>query len=84
MNNNSNELENIIKRFRVIGVDKNEDLMDSVELEEKVNEIYQELVDNYGIDSFMEEEAAKKKIRELNCNKVALIDWMENNVLNGE
>ena len=52
--------------------------------EEKVQELFQELEDSYGIVGFMDEEAAKNKIRELNCDKDALIDWIENSLLNGE
>ena len=32
----------------------------------------------------MDEEDIKNKIRELNSNKDALIDWIENSLLNGE
>ena len=36
--------------------------------DEEVNNLYQELEDEYGISGFIDEEAAKAKIRELNCN----------------
>ena len=52
--------------------------------DEEVNNLYQELEDEYGISGFIDEEAAKAKIRELNCNRDQIVDWIENNLLNGE
>ena len=52
--------------------------------DEEVNNLYQELEDEYGISGFIEEEAAKAKIRELNCNRDQIVDWIENNLLNGD
>lgn len=52
--------------------------------DEEVDKLYQELEDEYGISGFIEEEAAKAKIRELNCNRDQIVDWIENNLLNGE
>ena len=52
--------------------------------DEDVNNLYQELEDEYGISGFIDEEAAKAKIRELNCNRDQIVDWIENNLLNGE
>ena len=52
--------------------------------DEEVNNLYQELEDEYGISGFIEEEAAKAKIRELNCDRDQIVDWIENNLLNGD
>ena len=54
------------------------------QLNEKVNQIYQELEDEYGISGFIEEEAAKDEIRKLNCNRAAINEWIENALINGE
>ena len=51
---------------------------------DEVNELYQELEDEYGISGFIEEEAGKAKIREFNCNRDIIVDWIENNLLNGD
>ena len=48
---------------------------------EKVNILYQELDDDYNVGGFMDEEAAKAKIMELNCDKEACIEWIENYLL---
>ena len=48
---------------------------------EKVNILYQELDDDYNVGGFMDEEAAKAKIMELNCDKEACIKWIENHLL---
>ena len=48
---------------------------------EKVNILYQELDDDYNVGGFMDEEAAKAKIIELNCDKEACIKWIENHLL---
>ena len=44
--------------------------------EAKVNEIYEILKKEYGIDGFMYENEAKEKIRELNCDIDACIAWV--------
>ena len=54
------------------------------EFEEKVKEIYDELEDGYGISGFIDEEAAKDKIRELKLNREQINQWIENTLLNGE
>ena len=73
---NNNELDNIIKNFGEIKEEKDID-------EEEVDEIYQELEDDYGISGYMKEAAAKLKIRELNLNREAIIEWIENCVVSG-
>ena len=52
--------------------------------DEEVDKLFQELEDEYGITGFIDEEAAKAKIRELNCNRDQIVDWIENNLLNGD
>jgi hypothetical protein len=54
------------------------------ENEEKVNQIYQELEDEYGISGFIEEEAAKDEIRKLNLDRAAINEWIENTLINGQ
>jgi hypothetical protein len=54
------------------------------EFEEKVKEIYDELEDGYGISGFIDEEAAKDKIRELKLDREQINMWIENTLLNGE
>ena len=54
------------------------------EFEEKVKEIYDELEDGYGISGFIDEEAAKDKIRELKLDREEINQWIENTLLNGE
>ena len=73
---NNNELDNIIKNFGEIKEEKDID-------EEEVDEIYQELEDDYGISGYIEEAAAKLKIRELNLDREAIIEWIENVVVYG-
>ena len=51
---------------------------------EKVNILYQELDDGYNINGFMDEEVAKAKIMELNCDKEACIEWIENYLLGND
>ena len=56
----------------------------SSEDNEKIDAIYQELSETYGIDGFLDEDAAKQKIIELKYNKDAVINWIENNLLFGD
>ena len=51
---------------------------------DEVNELYQELEDAYGLSNFIEEERAKAKILELNCNREQICDWIENYVILGD
>ena len=44
---------------------------------------YQELEDDYGVSGFIEEEAFKHKIVELNCDKDRIIEWIENDLIYG-
>ena len=52
--------------------------------DEEVNKLFQELEDEYGITGFIDEEAATAKIRDLNCDREIIVDWIENNLLNGD
>ena len=51
--------------------------------EEKVNELYLEIEDEFGWSGFIDEEEAKKIIRKFKCNKDAIMDWIQNILLNG-
>ena len=42
-----------------------------------IDKLYKELEEKYLISNFVDEEEAKKKIRELNCNKQILVEWIE-------
>jgi hypothetical protein len=52
--------------------------------EEQINQIYQELEDEYGISGFMEEELAKEKIRDFNLDKTKINEWIESALINGQ
>ena len=43
--------------------------------------LYQEIEGDFGTSGFTEEEVAKIKIKELNCDKGKIIDWIEGNLL---
>ena len=77
-NYNINELENIIKQIGEIKEKKEE--ID----EEKVNKLYDELDEEYGISGFIEKERCKEKIIELNLDKEKTIDWIQNFLFNGD
>ena len=49
--------------------------------DEKVNQLFQELDEDFGIAGFMDEDGAKAKIRELNCDKEKCIEWIEGNLM---
>ena len=48
-----------------------------------VDKIYNEIEDDYAISGFIEEESFKHKIVELNCDKDRIIEWIENDLING-
>ena len=53
--------------------------------EELVDQIYQELEDEYGISGLItDEDAAKDKIRELKYDREKINEWIENTLINGE
>ena len=49
----------------------------------EVIEIFNELEDSYGIRSFLDEEAIKDKIIELNCDREKIEEWVSEIVANG-
>ena len=60
----------------------NSDNNDDID-EEEVNRLYLEIEEEYGWNSIIDEEEAKNIIRKLKCNKEAIIDWIQNILLNG-
>ena len=77
--NNINLNDNIIIK-KIIELNFNEN---KIKENCDANKIYQELEDDYGVSSFIEEEAFKHKIVELNCDKDRIIEWIENDLING-
>jgi len=51
--------------------------------EEKVDQIYKDLEDEYGISGFIDEDAAKDKIREYECDRERINQWIEEELING-
>ena len=72
---NNNEIENIIKKIGYIKIEYIDD--------DKINQIYEQLEEKYGISGFIEEEEAKKKFRQLNYNIEKINEWIENALVNG-
>ena len=70
---NNNEIENIIKKIGYIKIQYIDD--------DKTNQIYEQLEEEYGISGFIEEEEAKKKIRQLNYNIEKINEWIENDLV---
>ena len=54
------------------------------EVEEKVNQIYNELEETYGISGFFEEEVTKGKIRELKLDRILIKKWIEDTLIDGK
>ena len=54
------------------------------ENDEKVDKLYDELEEEYGISGFVEEAVAKQKIRDFNLNKDEIVNWIETSLLNGD
>ena len=50
---------------------------------EKVNAIYNDLEEEYGISGFIDEDAAKDKIREYECDRERINKWIEEELING-
>ena len=72
---NNNEIENFIKKIG--NINKNVFYDD-----EKVDELYIELENNYGISGYLEEEVVKEKIRELNYDMDQIFRWAESVIYN--
>jgi hypothetical protein len=53
------------------------------EIKQKIDEIYNDLEEEYGISGFLEEDAAKDKIKEFKLDKEAIVQWIENALING-
>ena len=68
----------IIKKIIELNFDENK-----IKVYFDIDKIYQELEDDYAVSSFIEEEAFKHKIVELNCDKDRIIEWIENDLING-
>ena len=51
--------------------------------DDEVNELYQELDEEYRISGLIEEERSKAKILELNCNRDQIVDWIVNDLYVG-
>ena len=50
----------------------------------RVNEIYAEVDNDYGVSSFMDENVVKAKIKELNYDKEKVKEWVEEALLNND
>ena len=51
--------------------------------DEKVDKIYDDLEEEYGISGFIDEDAAKEKIRELEYDRERINQWIEEELING-
>ena len=69
--------ENIIKKIIELNFDENK-----VKDYYNVKRIYDEVDDEYGISAFVEEQAMKDKIKELQCNKKLIEEWVKATLLN--
>ena len=49
-----------------------------IEEEKIVNDLYEEINENYDLLGFIDDQEAKRKFRELNCNKKLIIEWIYN------
>ena len=70
--------ENIIKKIIELNLDEN-----AIIQFYDINKIYEEFEDDYGIVGFIPEDVAKEKIKELHCDRVAITNWIEDNLLGG-
>ena len=70
--------ENIIKKIIELNLDENA----IIQLYD-INKIYEEFEDDYGISGFIPEDVAKEKIKELHCDRVAITNWIEDDLLGG-
>ena len=65
-------------KHRFTGEDNNADQKE----DPRVDEIYAEVDNEYGVGSFMDEKDVKDKIKELNYDKDKVKDWVEESLLN--
>ena len=70
--------ENIIKKIIELNLDEN-----AIIQFYDINKIYEEFEDDYGIAGFIPEDVAKEKIKELHCDRVAITNWIEDDLLGG-
>ena len=73
------EKEKVLKKMVELQFDKEE-----IKLFYIIDKLYNELEEEYGISGYKDEEEAKQKIRELNCDKELLIEWITNNLFGNE
>ena len=70
--------ENIIKKIIELNLDEN-----AIIQFYDINKIYEKFEDEYGICGFIPEDVAKEKIKELHCDRVAITNWIEDDLLGG-
>ena len=70
--------EYIIKKIIELNLDEN-----AIIQFYDINKIYEEFEDDYGICGFIPEDVAKEKIKELHCDRVAITNWIEDDLLGG-
>ena len=66
--------------FNVEILKKKEDNKPGALTQEKIDEIYAKLDEEYVVNNFMKEEDVKKKIVDMNGNMEKLIEWVEENI----
>ena len=49
-----------------------------------IDEIYNELEEEFDISGFIEEEVVKEKIIELKYDRAKICEWVENTLINGQ
>ena len=74
-NNNNNNNNNIEDNKGAAGGAAGEE-------DEKADQMYQELDEEYGISGFKDEDEVKDKIREYNFNRDEIVKWIEESLLN--
>ena len=76
--NGADSDENIIKKIIELNLNEN-----AIIQFYDINKIYEEFEDDYGISGFIPEDVAKEKIKELHCDRVAITNWIEDDLLGG-
>ena len=88
LNFNEDEIKEQYKKERQGGDDNRDnnvgggDAAAGGEDNEKIDKMYEELDEEYGISGFKDEDEVKEKIRELNLNRDAIVKWIEESLLN--
>ena len=70
--------ENIIKKIIELNLDENK-----VKDYYIVQRIYDQLDEELGLSAFVDEQVIKDKIKELNCDKTLIGEWVEETLING-